>query len=99
MTIPNARATQFGRRRPYMLVGCWGYALMFVLLLSPPLDKVGNRTSTWFGIFYIAFYLFDTLANVPYSALGPELTTDSVRFPFFFFFFLCVRIFWGFCSP
>ena len=28
----------------------------------------------WFGIFYTAFYLADTVTNVPYEALGPELS-------------------------
>ncbi len=28
----------------------------------------------WFGIFYTAFYLTDTVTNVPYEALGPELS-------------------------
>ena len=27
--------------------------------------------------FYVLFYLFDTLTNVPYGALGPELTNQS----------------------
>lgn len=27
-------------------------------------------------MFYTLFYLSDTLANVPYEALGPELTTE-----------------------
>ncbi len=31
-------------------------------------------TAAWFGLFYIVFYLTDTLANVPYFALGPEIT-------------------------
>lgn len=30
----------------------------------------------WFGFFYSTFYLFDTFSNVPYEALGPELSDD-----------------------
>jgi hypothetical protein len=28
----------------------------------------------WFGFFYWLFYLMDSFSNVPYEALGPELT-------------------------
>jgi len=33
----------------------------------------------WYGAFFVVFYLFDTLANVPYNALAPELSESSVE--------------------
>jgi hypothetical protein len=30
-----------------------------------------------FGAFYIAFFLFATYCNIPYDALGPELTGNN----------------------
>ena len=35
------------------------------------------QTSPSRSFFYVAFYAFDTIANVPYSALGPELSELS----------------------
>lgn len=34
----------------------------------------GSYVAYWFGIFYPLFYLFDTITNVPYEALGPEIS-------------------------
>eukprot|EP00753_Platysulcus_tardus_P001748 PLAT1150.1.p2 GENE.PLAT1150.1~~PLAT1150.1.p2 ORF type:complete len:828 (-),score=437.37 PLAT1150.1:66-2549(-) len=68
--------TKWGRRRPFMAVGCFGYALFFYLLFSPP-EASPTSTSLWFGFFYVFFYAFDTMCNVPYGALGPELTDNA----------------------
>ena len=32
--------------------------------------------TVWFAVFYPTFYLADTYSNVPYEALGPELSDD-----------------------
>ncbi|KAK9837736.1 hypothetical protein WJX74_003939 [Apatococcus lobatus] len=71
--------TAWGRRRPFMFLGCFFYAALFTLLLSPPRargheDGTNPYAAFWFGIFYTAFYLADTVTNVPYEALGPELS-------------------------
>jgi glycoside/pentoside/hexuronide:cation symporter, GPH family len=61
------------------------YAIAFVLFMTPPRSWSSNGVAGWFGVMYIVFYAFDTIANVPYVALGPELTDsyserDSVFF-------------------
>ena len=76
----NAR-TKYGRRRPFIGVGCFFYCLFLVLLMSPPgriVENSGNNNQAayWFGVFYTLFYLSDTFTNVPYEALGPELSED-----------------------
>ena len=43
--------------------------------VDPP-PVVDNTYSYWYGAFFILFYLTDTFCNVPYNALGPELTDD-----------------------
>ena len=72
-----------GRRRPFMATGCVLYCVMFVLLFTPPrpdnegsLANAGNNevAAYWFGFFYVLFYFTDTYCNVPFEALGPELT-------------------------
>lgn len=37
-------------------------------------DSGSTGIAYWFGTFYTVFYLFDTLSNVPYESLGPELS-------------------------
>jgi Na+/melibiose symporter-like transporter len=66
-----------GRRKPFMLLGCGFYALFLILIFSPleNLSKLG--ISLWFGLFYVLFFCADTITNIPYLALGPELSNDT----------------------
>jgi len=66
-----------GRRKPFMLFGCGFYALFLTLIFSPisNLNSIGH--SLWFGIHYILFFVADTVTNIPYLALGPELSNDT----------------------
>lgn len=77
--LSDSTRTRWGRRRPYIFFGCWGYAIAFLAFMTPPESLNGKQTAYWFGITYIIFYLFDTIANVPYVAWGPELTDDSTE--------------------
>lgn len=67
--------SKHGRRRPFIITGCWVYGILLILLLSPPrLDS--TSLSLWFGFFYVVFFLASTYTNIPYDALGPELTDN-----------------------
>ena len=68
--VTDATRSRFGRRRPYMFVGCFLYGGCFFLLASPP---EGGGAATWFGIFYVLFFLTDTIVNIPHNALGQEV--------------------------
>jgi len=58
--------TSYGRRRPFVFFGCPFYGVFFILLMSPP-DGMGEEgIAMWFGLFYVCFYLSDTLSNIPY---------------------------------
>jgi Na+/melibiose symporter-like transporter len=72
----NSTRFSLGRRRPYMLMGMPIYAVAFVLLMYPP---IGSGASLWYMIFYVIFYLGDTIAGVPYSSLGPELSDNPAE--------------------
>ena len=71
----NLTHTKRGRRIPYMMC-CPLYAIAFYILVSPPRNNQTLAT-IWFGASYMIFYLCDTLVNVPFQALGPELTDDT----------------------
>jgi GPH family glycoside/pentoside/hexuronide:cation symporter len=67
-----------GRRKPFMVFGCGFYAIFLVSIFSLP-DKLVSplSTSIWFGSFYVLFFIADTVVNIPYQALGPELSKDT----------------------
>jgi len=49
-----------------------------IMIFCSPSMKVGSTyISLWFGVFYTLFFIADTVTNVPYLALGPELSTNS----------------------
>jgi Na+/melibiose symporter-like transporter len=61
-----------------MLVGSILYAISLVLLFTPPKDTFTPfQISLWFGVLYVFFFVADTICNIPYQALGPELSSDS----------------------
>jgi GPH family glycoside/pentoside/hexuronide:cation symporter len=69
---------KLGRRRPFMLLGMFFYAIFLIVLFYPPYRKhYSLKTSIWFGVFYVLFFVADTVCNVPYLALGPELSSDT----------------------
>eukprot|EP01043_Picozoa_sp_COSAG02_P033876 COSAG02_NODE_2336_length_9114_cov_4.097615_4_plen_970_part_00 len=68
--------TKYGRRRPFLAIGCIPYGLCLVALLTPPRSLSSTAVSVWFGIFYITFFLCTTFCNIPYDAMGPELTDN-----------------------
>ncbi len=79
----DSTRTPHGRRRPFIFVGCFFFALTSFLLLAPgvvaPYLSGTNGVSYWYGTFFVLFYLSDTLCNVPYNAFGPELTEDTAE--------------------
>ena len=95
--------TSFGRRKPFMVAGCGFYAIFLVLLFSPPMMKTGVRNiSIWFGVFYVLFFMAETITNVPYLALGPELSSNSKqreRLYFFFYVFQYIGVLFAAAAP
>lgn len=77
--ISDSTHSRFGRRRPYFVVGSIGYAIFYTLLFSPSKSfSPGSGESTsaslvaWFGVFYILYYLFTTLSDVPHVRRRPQ---------------------------
>jgi len=82
--------TKMGRRKPFMLIGCGFYALFLVLLFCPPSLRTSSKSlSIWFGIFFIFFFMAESVTIAPYLALGPELSSNSKeREKLYYFFYL-----------
>lgn len=73
--ITDAFRSKWGRRRPFLATGCWVYGISLLLLLTPPYAS-GGAVGAWFGVMYIGYFLTNTYTNIPYDALGPELTDN-----------------------
>lgn len=72
--------SKYGRRKPFMIIGSIMYVIFLLLIFTPPFMEehaYENYISLWFGIFYVLFFISDTIVNVPYLALGPEITQSS----------------------
>jgi Na+/melibiose symporter-like transporter len=70
--------SKHGRRRPFIITGCWVYSIALVLLMTPGLgaELSPGLLNTWFACTYIFFFLSSTYCAIPYDALGPELTDN-----------------------
>lgn len=72
--ISDRTRTRFGRRKPWIAFGTPFVALCFMALFGPP-DSLGPlEASVWFGASFALFFLFATIVEIPYAALGAELT-------------------------
>jgi len=95
--------TRYGRRKPYMICGCFFYAFFLILLFCSPSMKAGSTyISMWFGVFYTLFFIADTFTNVPYLALGPELSTNSrerEKLYLFFYIFQYIGVLFAAAAP
>ena len=95
--------TSIGRRKPFMIFGCGFYSVFLILLFSPPSMKTGTyNLSIYFGVFYVLFFIAETITNVPYLALGPELSSNSKqreRLYFFFYVFQYIGVLFASSAP
>ena len=95
--------TKMGRRKPFMLIGCGFYALFLVLLFCPPTFRTSKRSlSIWFGIFFIFFFMAESVTIAPYLALGPELSSNSKereKLYYFFYLFQYIGVLFAAAAP
>ncbi len=74
--------SRWGRRRPLMVVGAIGSAILLPMFWFPPMLSTvqnpwySNVPFWWMAILGSLYFLFYTLFMVPYTALGFELTDD-----------------------
>ena len=71
----NAR-TRWGRRRPFMLLGCVLSALSFVAMWWVPRSWGETAMFVYIVALSLIFYSAATLFQVPWNALGLSLTTN-----------------------
>ena len=86
-----------------MLIGCGFYALFLVLLFSPPSLRTSSKSlSIWFGVFFVFFFLAESVTMAPYLALGPELSSNSKereKLYYFFYVFQYIGVLFAAAAP
>ena len=101
--ISDEIKTKMGRRKPFMLIGCGFYALFLVLLFSPPSVNTSSKTlSIWYGIFFVLFFMAESVSIPPYLALGPELSKNSKereKLYYFFYVFQYIGVLFAAAAP
>ena len=101
--ISDEIKTKMGRRKPFMLIGCGFYALFLVLLFSPPsVNATPRGLSIWYGVFFVLFFMAESVTIPPYLALAPELSYNSherEKLYYFFYVFQYVGVLFAAAAP
>jgi len=73
--LSDRTRTRWGRRRPYLIWASPLLGLTLLALFAPP-DLSPTHVGLWFGFLLLFLSVAWTMVNVPWEALGPELTPD-----------------------
>ena len=78
--LSDRTRTQWGRRRPWMMVAVPVFILSSILFFSPPaaLGK-GIGLAVWFGVFLVLTETGNTIASVNYHSLLPDLYREEAQ--------------------
>jgi sugar (glycoside-pentoside-hexuronide) transporter len=67
---------RWGRRRPYLLIGCVPFAASFVLLWVNPPFAGQTADFVYYSLVYVLLSVFSTVVSVPYIAMIPEMARN-----------------------
>jgi len=70
-------SSRFGRRIPFVLLATPPMTLFAILLFTPPPHAQGMMVGVYFFVAVELFFLCNSLVNVPYEALLPEIARTS----------------------
>lgn len=68
--------SSFGRRRLWLSLSALPFALALLALFAPPQSLSPGMNSIWFAASTFLFFLFLSTIQIPYEALGAELSDD-----------------------
>ena len=72
--LSDRTRSRMGRRRPFLLVGCFLFGLTFWLVLSPPPVESEFGKVAYFTAMYLLVSTAYTIYDVPYSSMAAEMT-------------------------
>ena len=101
--ISDEIKTKMGRRKPFMLIGCGFYAFFLIMLFSPPsVNTTSKALSIWYGVFFVLFFMAESVTIPPYLALAPELSYNSherEKLYYFYYVFQFIGVLFAAASP
>jgi GPH family glycoside/pentoside/hexuronide:cation symporter len=74
--ISDRTHSRWGRRKIFMAAAGPFAALIFFAIFAPPASLTPKEASVWFASCFTLFFLFTTVVQIPYAALGAELTSN-----------------------
>jgi GPH family glycoside/pentoside/hexuronide:cation symporter len=75
--VSDHTRSRWGRRKPWILAGLLGNAVVFYAMLTPSASLTTSQVMAYFVGCYGLSFAFVTMINVPRTALGAELTLET----------------------
>jgi GPH family glycoside/pentoside/hexuronide:cation symporter len=75
-SLSDRLQSRWGRRRPFLLLGSFPFALVFFLMfVVPPFESTAGLVA-YYSVVFLLYDTLYTIVNVPYLALVPELAEE-----------------------
>jgi len=74
--LSDRTRTRWGRRRPFMFVGCILLLFLMIVMYTNPHIASQLWLFIWTAVAYILLMASYSMVNIPYGALTPELSPD-----------------------
>ena len=74
--ISDTTRSRWGRRKPYIVIGGVGVGVFYFLMWCPSAEWSENTLLIYFIIISLLFFTFFTIFNIPWQAMGFEMTDD-----------------------
>ena len=75
-SVSDSLTSRLGRRLPFMLIGLPLTTVAFILIFSIPKGLTQPELFAWVALLSIAIRASESLFNLPFQAVGAELTDD-----------------------
>lgn len=76
--LSDRTPSERGRRRPWLYASAPLLAIFGIMAWSPPAALEGSALTVWITVAILGFYTAFTFFEVPHTALGAEVTFDSL---------------------
>jgi GPH family glycoside/pentoside/hexuronide:cation symporter len=74
--LADRTSSRLGRRRAWLLFSLIPFSFALFALFAPPAELSARANEIWFAVSTFLFFLFLSTVQIPYEALGAELSND-----------------------